>query len=59
MRIIAYDYRNYFVGYKKKKEKKKKNENYTTTNFYERRIYPHSRDEEMETIYTVIIIVNV
>lgn len=55
MKIIAYDYRNYFVGYKKKK----KNENYTTTNFYERRIYPHSRDEEMETIYTVIIIVNV
>lgn len=58
MKIIAYDYRNYFVGYKKKKRKKKKNKNYTTTNFYERRICPHSR-EEMETIYTVIIIVNV
>lgn len=24
MRIIAYDYRNYFVGYKKKKEKKRR-----------------------------------
>lgn len=59
MRIIAYDYRNYFVGYKKKRKKKEERKLHDYKFEYERRIYSHSRDEEMETIYTAIIIVNV